>query len=71
MVHIGKKEEIDLSNNQLAPFFDSIMEDDKISSIDKEIKEKIIDVFRENEGHRSDEKYIKDKIAKIVNDNTK
>ena len=45
------------------------MEDDKISSIDKEIKEKIRDVFRENQGHRSDEKYIKNKITKRVKKN--
>lgn len=71
MIHIVKKEKIDLSNNQLTPFFDSIMEDDKISAIDKEIKEKIRDVFRENRGHRFDEKYIVKKIDKIVKENPK
>jgi hypothetical protein len=67
MVNIVRKKDIELGNNQLYKFFESLSKKENFSTIDTEIKEQIYDVFfSEKEENRKNEKYIKEKIAEVL-----
>ncbi|MCX6823363.1 MAG: hypothetical protein NTX91_05260 [candidate division SR1 bacterium] len=69
MVNVVKKEQWQLSNNQMHPFFESLSQKDGFSGIDWEIRDEIYDVLGNNVDHRFDEKYIKEKIAGVLKKN--
>lgn len=66
MIKIAKKPEIQLWNEQIHEFFESLVQKESFSAADKEIKEQIYDVFKENRESRSNEDHIKKKIAEVL-----
>ncbi|MEI6672703.1 MAG: hypothetical protein WCL02_05220 [bacterium] len=69
MINIIRKEEIELGNNQMHPFFESIKERDGFSQIDTKIHNEIYNVLKNSRDDRSNKEYIKSKIAKILKKN--
>ena len=66
MVKTIQKPKIELGNNQIHKFFESVSNKDNFSIVDWEIKDQMYNVLKKNRKNRNDEKIIKEKLAKIL-----